>query len=488
MVDIDYAFAGSGIANLVYAIYLTKYKNIDPKKIIILEKGEQTGGLYMPWYSKELGYLDKGMHIYYECGYQDIDSIVYESMREDEWILLEGNSKDIAGAFFRNKLQTNSPYPDLSEENDETKAKYLYDIVKAYGNILRKKARSNSSTCKDYWEKKFGNSLTNDIFDPICKKLYGLDSSKLSKEAAHITKLDRVILFGEEIMKELGNSEGLRNSIAYPEQMNMPRYRKWEQKGYYPKKGMSELVRRLTNILINLGVRFCFGAYIQKISNSSGKGIFIDVLSTSQQGTVSVNKLTSKFLIWAAGQKQLQNICEEEIMSDLEYRSNVKKQEKGMSAFVYHRSKAANWNFGNLYYLYSYDDTNNAFRVTNLSSYSKRNQARLGEHTFCTEYHLNSNQIKNLSRHMPINKKDMVNLSCSELKAMGILSTFEQVKSDALVFPTRIFPVPRVEPHELSTLPHWMNDKIIYSGKNEESPPFFLVDVLKSLYLQFQSV
>lgn len=482
----EYLFGGSGIGNLILAIYLIQYKNVQPEKILIVEKGANIGGLYMPWESKQLGLLDKGMHVYYECGIKEIDNIVYQILREDEWILLSGNFKDIAGAYFNGRLQKNTPYPDLRAWDKVSKAEYIHDIFQAYEAKNRTQGSAvNLSSCHEYWTTKFGRKLAAEIFNPIAQKLYGTDSKELNMEAAYITKLDRVVLFNEKLMEEIGKSEVMRSSLAYPEQLKMPNYRKSAQKGYYPRKGMQELVRQMVIKLKSLGVEFRLGLNIQKIENMTCNKLRITTHNDASNKDHGEKDVISRYFIWSGGLTSLHALCEikEGHNSDSQ---QEKVRQTGLTSFVYHRSRAANWDFGKLYYAYSYDKSNTAFRITNMSSYSSCPHEIQEKNTFCVEYHLTEDQKESMLKGAMINREFMVKHSVHQLINMGILKEEKDVQSDALLVPFRVFPIPTQASYVSESLDKWSEEKIIYSGKGAKIQPFFLVDVLKSLHSQIK--
>ena len=129
--------SGAGLAGLITAKILLNNKIYKPEEIILIDQERELGGLFKPYRSNKLGDVDKGMHIYYETLIDEIDSIVFKSINnyENGWIFLEGNLKDIAGAFYKGKLQINTPYPDLRNFEKNSFLNYQYEIINALKNI-----------------------------------------------------------------------------------------------------------------------------------------------------------------------------------------------------------------------------------------------------------------------------------------------------------------------------------------------------------------
>ena len=46
--------------------------------------------------------------------YKEIDDLIRNSMPDNEWIFLEGNSKDIAGVYHNGILEKDSPYMHIN--------------------------------------------------------------------------------------------------------------------------------------------------------------------------------------------------------------------------------------------------------------------------------------------------------------------------------------------------------------------------------------
>ena len=101
---------GSGIAGLMSALVLVEKGH---KNITIIEKENELGGLLRKFDYGEYGIFDYGMHNILETGIEDLDTMIYDLLKNDEWHILEKEKRDLAGLFFNGRLQLNSPYIDL---------------------------------------------------------------------------------------------------------------------------------------------------------------------------------------------------------------------------------------------------------------------------------------------------------------------------------------------------------------------------------------
>ncbi len=473
--------SGAGLTGLIFAKLLLKENICKSNQIVIVEKASALGGLFRPFNSKNLGEIDKGMHIYYETLIDCIDKLVYESFLEPEkeCQILEGNRKDIAGAYFNGRLQIETPYPDLRSFGKDKMEVYEQEII----NNLSKIASNNSSrriykgldlskNLRDYWVERFGMKIFREVLSPIAEKLYGLKPEYLSSYAAYFVNLNRLAIFEKDIIFKLGGSNLIREIIAYPDQLNLPPYRSNNQKGLYPKKGMMKIIDSLSAYLIKSGVKIFRDTKINQIKNSNK---FYDVYLTEKfknNFNIKAHKI-----IWTGDQNSLYDItCNQ--------KNDLKLYKDGESEFIYARIKPEDIYMPNIYYFYCYEKKMQSFRVTNMSSYSGKldNEGRL---LICIEKHLAKlNKGENLNK-----KRNSCERLFNELSDMGVLlNKPEKFKTDYFLRNKRVFPIPSlIEDLKISNLVKQFNfENIYYPGKNTlpSKKPFFLSDILKDLYFQ----
>ena len=103
----DILIVGGGLHGMIIA-YAMIMKN--PKvKITLIEKTLALGGLYNSINIDNQGYFDNGMHIYYETGVPEFDSVFWDLKNEVELNYFTGNNRDIAGSFQFGELNELSP-------------------------------------------------------------------------------------------------------------------------------------------------------------------------------------------------------------------------------------------------------------------------------------------------------------------------------------------------------------------------------------------
>ncbi len=473
-----FLISGAGISGLIMSKLLIKDGICKPDEIIVVEQTNSCGGLYKPWLCPNLGELDKGMHIYYETLIDKVDNIFYNSVPEDEWIFLENNYKDIAGAYFNGRLQCNSPYPDLRYFSKDFKDELIADFLNNL-DILKKNNKDHlinelfsGSSAKEYWINRFGQKIYENIFNPICKKMYGFSADKLSVNAAYYVKLDRIVLFCPEFMKEIYKSGFLRKILAYPDQLKMPSYRNNNQRGLYPKSGMLKVVNALYKDLINLGVNFIMNSQVKDICK---KGRQFEVKIQSEINNYI--SLTVDNIFWSGSRSSLEKVM---------HLKNNFVPDKGLSNYYFFRINNQDLVMQDLYYFYCLDSKYSTFRITNFSQYSK-NLDNNGRSLICLEEHFSNKQILQYS-----NALSLSNFS-EKLMEMGIIKKdIEKEMIKLYTISKRIFPSPLLLEdklnNQISNLDNVSN--IIFPGKNKipSMAPFFLVDSLTDIYNQYEKL
>ena len=141
---------GSGISGLLAGLLLSKRG----EKVIIIEKESEVGGLLRSYDYGEYGVFDYGMHNFLETGVCEIDKSILELLPIEEWNILEGDKRDLAGLYFEGKIQFNSPYIDIRHW-DADDLNNLREIFKSTKN----KSLSPPKNAEEYGIERFGRKI-----------------------------------------------------------------------------------------------------------------------------------------------------------------------------------------------------------------------------------------------------------------------------------------------------------------------------------------
>ncbi|MBK16596.1 MAG: hypothetical protein CMK49_01075 [Prochlorococcus sp. SP3034] len=458
---------GGGIPGIFSSLYLSKlYPN---SKIHLIESSGQLGGLYNSFNDNEGGVFDKGMHIIYETCIEEIDKIIRECLSPNQWLFLEGNFKDVAGVFHNNFLETKSPYMNINSISRNKLNKCLSEFFKS----LEHQAPSFKD-CRnvfEFFEKRFGSSITKELIEPVIKKLWRTPSKKLHPSATRIVLMDRLQMFSEVASSDLMQSSNLRSRIAYPNQIKLDLKFRNSQRGLYPKKfGMSNLIAGMRSKLIDSNIIIHNKSKIHSIDKKDNvissikisKGASVEQIESIKlfHSTVSSSQLLPYFFL---------NIG----------KSNFDKSLIQKYVFLLLDSPP---NMDNLYYFFSFEKGSKIYRVTNYAAYcpsAKRIHKNTNKETWpiCVELHyknkspnerfVQKDAIKELLKHRIIKSQDQIIFARIESAGGFPLLTLNNCKI--------------LEEKDL--LLEKLNIKnLILAGQTPYKGIFFLHDILENIY------
>ena len=348
-------FLGSGLPSLIMALYVAK--NYPNKQVVVIERDAKLGGTNASMSYPNGEIFDYGMKVYYECGIEQIDSLVEQALPAEDFFVYSDNAKDRAGCYFNHNIQKNSLCLDLRYLN-------LTDRVQALGELLTSDLyidKSHYSCCESYLIAKFGRTICEKSFFPALEGLHRKPISELDIDAAslHFGAEERVILFDEAVTEDLMKSEILRKRLAYPEQTRLPKeYSKRPGRAIYPKKlGIKHLVDRLKSQLINAGAEIILQSELEAINYIDDKIYSVTLKDVVDNRTYEYN---IQNLYWNSALPLLAKKL------GFNEKLNVELADKTYLAhFVFNKKTEID----DLYYIYNYDERFSSFRIVNYNGY-----------------------------------------------------------------------------------------------------------------------
>ena len=375
---------GGGIPGIFSALYLSKiYKS---HEIFLIENSSNIGGLYNSINNEDAGIFDKGMHIIYETCDDEIDKVIRSALKDEEWIFLEGNYKDIAGVFFKGQLNTNSPYLNINQINKDKLDVCLSNLFLALQN-----PPPNLSECKsaqEFFEKRFGHQLTEELFEPVLSKLWGIPAKELHPAITRIILMDRLIIFDQESVKDLMKSERIRSRIAFPNQMDLDLSYRSPQRGLYPKAfGMYNVINGLEKRLKDSNIRICKNSNLKTINLSNNR--INSVTFSHENKNIKIEDL--EFVH--------STIAPINLTKFFNLKINAKSYDKSLNQRYVYLLLKEKPNMKDLYYYYSFEEGMKTYRVTNYSSYcpdaKRKNDNKFpNSWPLCIELHYKEDKIK----------------------------------------------------------------------------------------------
>lgn len=415
-----FVIAGAGITGLMLALQLTKAHPGRP--VTIFDRAPGAGGMYASMTYPDGRIFDYGMHVIYESCNPAVDDLYREIMPADEWHIHAGNEKDIAGLFFRGKLQTYSHYVDLRSFAEETRKTFIAELLLKVGS-----APADPGNCRDILVSQFGEAIVEQVHEPILRALYGISAAEASPFAIKASALERVILFDAPVMLDLMKSDGIRSRAAYPDQINLPPYRGNSQKALYPKKfGMGTFTDRLVRLLTARGVRFLPGADLMELRRNADAVTGISLMQNGKSIELPVGQM-----IWTAGWHPLAQSL------GLDGREFAPKPgpRLALANLVFDRAPRMD----RLYYFYCYDPGFASFRVTNYAGYCPAAASDAG-HPLSVE--LWPQRLGPASADM--SDDQLIQLALAELRAFGVIDE-HHLLFGKIVRAGGGFPLPTIE-------------------------------------------
>jgi protoporphyrinogen oxidase len=414
--------SGSGLSGIMAAKMLLEIKDIK-SRIIIVEREANIGGQFGSYDYGDFGLFDHGMHIFYETCINDVDKLFTSILPLEDWNVLEGNLKDIAGIFVNSRLQLDTPYVDLRSLPEERKWRYIGSLLT---QLEKRPCVPNGAAEPNAYAElanRFGRPITDEVFVPILEKLYKLHPKDLDVLATKLTTIDRVALFDKELMLDLMQSSNLGSKICYPDQLTLPACRLTNQRGFYPRVfGMSRIFDRFKSSLEQKGVEFLTDSFISDVELVGNK---IENVKISRKDEI-IDIGNTETLFWTSGLPTLSKVLG--IKS-----SNLPFDRKRTSPYYVYFLFDSNLDMGPLYYFYCFQKGFRTFRVTNYFNYCP-NAALLRGFPICVEMWLDEGDSTF--------EIDIVARTLSELREFGILTYQKEVFSRVEKVQGGGFPLP----------------------------------------------
>jgi len=399
--------AGGGIAGLVAAGMLVRQGK---KNITIIESDERVGGLLKSFSYPGYGQFDHGTH-YLASIYGDaINELLLNCLPENEWSFLRGIKSDVSGVYFNEVLQKNTVFADFRSFSKKKHARYIGELF-AHVNESSIIENINDNCAKHYLEKLYGETITEEVFEPILYNIFGLPSSKLHEVAAMLIPLHRICLFNKPIAEEILSTTLLNSTHAYPSQLELPNHLAPKYFSYYPKKrGMQTMIDSLENYLIDNGVQILTGTKIEEaiVENKAINGLQLD-----NGSELSVSNFISALPL--IGLSKIMGINLGKTLSQMD-----KPKHTVITNFILKKVNDLN----ERQYIYCYDEALKTFRITNYNALTNSDECKPPL------------TVESLFDDVP-SKEDVNKTIINELSLMGIINSpqdVEFVRSEILAY------------------------------------------------------
>lgn len=452
MQDVD-VVVGGGVAGLLASLLLAERNG---HKVILIEREKQVGGLLRCFDYGHYGIFDYGMHNMYETGIPPLDELLLGLLPNDDWQILEGCGRDLAGVVFNGVVQHNSPFPDL-----RTLSQQQWDsCVLAFFRQIESQDFQGHENAWDDICARLGLEVA-EVIDQALYKQFGKSSKELAPFATRLTTLSRVVMFSESSFANLMESSILRDRLAWPEQRTLPEHWQSGRKAYYPRKyGIYRVIDALQARIKAAGVEVLTGAEVKSIDVAGGQVKNLVVEYGGGKRVIALNRM-----VWTSGLPVVAQLLGHDLS---QYRFDPPRKTVVVNLLLKHPPQ-----MGDLYYLYCYEPGCHTFRITNFTGYCEE-APRAGGWPISVELLLDA----------PLPDKDaMLRLALDELKRFKVISTDDNVIFSAVETLATGFPMPTVNNfNTLSDLRKKIDaakiNNLILLGILSEENVFFQRDVL----------
>lgn len=456
--------SGSGISGLLCALLLCLKGQGD--KIIIIEKNNELGGLLRRFHYGEWGDFDYGMHNLLETGIDELDALLFSLLPEEEWQILDGNKRDLAGIYFNGKLQQHTPYIDLRSLSQEDYHACLADFLAHLDKQNLKNAAETHLTAYDYAIQRFGKLSASKTILPSIEKVHKKKASELDFMATIFTPMTRLAFCDEILARELTLSPLLRDHIAWSDQRTLPKERTSGRRALYPiNYGMYRIVEAIIYRIKDAGAKIFTRSEIIELKKSNGKVRNVTFSCNGQNQNIE----NVEQLIWTGNIPMLGNYLGVDF-TGLKYDKPLKTIVVNMVVDVPPKA------MGDLYYFFCYDKLFHTYRLTNFRNYC-HGAGRNGGYPICMEMLMDDETVK---------MSDPSQIASHEYKLFGFLENSKILFSKA-EFLDSGFPMPTVNNinniRVIRNAIYDMNlDNVKLLGILAKDNLFFQTDVLIDVY------
>jgi len=453
---------GGGLGGLYSALKLSETSKYD---ITILDSSAQFGGSYGSYTYEDGALFDYGIHVIYEAMNEDVDKTLRDIIPTSEWNFLVGNKKDIAGTYYKGKLQEYSHYIDIRSQESQIHQKAIGSF---FNNIENEKIEATN--VYEYLTNRFGKYITDTIHEDVLQKLYSDNGKNLHLMVSKIVPLERVILYSEEFVKDLMGSSYIRNKIAYPDQLNFDESLKSKQRGLYPKQfGMQGYVNRIVDLLKKRGVKLISSVQIENINKSEDKINSIEYIHDDRTDTID----NISHLHWA--------IPEESVARFFDF--NISEKDKPKHLYYIHLYTNQKPKMGKLYYFYILDKGFSSFRISSYYNYCTDAKTNDGLYPICMEMHFDKEQ----------DKKSLFIQAKKELLSLNVVDKDDNIVYINTPSKSSVFPVPTLKNTKITKdadnhIQSLGIKNMTYTGVCPEKELFFLHDILLENFNQIKDL
>jgi protoporphyrinogen oxidase len=454
----DVVIVGGGISGIIASLLVRKYAH--KANITLIESQEKIGGLLQSYEYRSKYKFDIGTHYFVETGLQDVDECFEELLPRKERTIRTGFETDISGHYFNARLQLNTPCVDLRNHPK-------YDqYVAAFLSNFHHGISESCDSAYDYYASRYGDLITQEIIDPIVRKVFDQSLSNMSELGTRFLPLHRLCLFDEDLMKELILTQSLSSYLAYPNQRTLPKHKQPTFNSFYPKKiGVDKIINNFHTLAYVKNINILTD---HKVTNIDYNGQSINSIIISKDN--SSQSLDVDLMVSAAGLPPMYFLLGGPKLPFEPSHSNL--------CFINIIFKEP-INIDDIYYLYVYDQPFSSMRITNYNNYCDD----VGDGYPITIEYLNKDDQKD--------KDIILRKALSELRTMNLIDVHNVVLFSDIEF-RRGFPtLTKNNLNKINDMRSYVANielnNLLVTGALSSPEVYFQTEVIKDTYHKIKS-
>lgn len=432
---------GGGIGGIASALLLRR----SYQRVLLVERAPRLGGLLQTAREQDGLAYDFGTHFAATTGIADLDDLLFDFVSGDEWHEFDYLK---AGNYFAGGLNENGAFIDASCLQRDVYLEGLEKLLDAMPG------EEEPTDLHQQLVETYGSVYAEHIFEPVLRKLFGVDSRHLAPEAHVLFGMKRVMVASAEASRELKRSPLYDQRIAFHnayEGVNPARV-------FYPRAGgIGRWVEGLTAKLRKAGVEILTGRSVEHVDHSNGR---VRSLALDDGQSFECDRL-----IWTVPPFLLAKAAEIEVPS-----CPPRLRHTSLFHFVFDRPFSTD-----LHYFYVYDPRHSVFRVTLYPNIG-------GQENAAGKYHCTAEVLSDGTRPLA----ELTEQAREDLYAMGIVPADAHCHAVGQDLPPSGFPVltgdfvkaSRAQSREIAS----RFDNLHLLGK-ASGASFFMNDVLREAYL-----
>lgn len=428
-------------------------------EVVVVESEPNCGGLLRSFDYGAPGRFDYGTHILSQTGEPALDAYLAGLLPVQDWNFLRGGKRDLAGLYFRGRLQLHSSYPDLTRLPPPAYAACLADFFAR----LSDDDGADAVSAGDYLARRFGPVIGGEVAGPLVERFGRAPAAQLDRLAARLVPLNRMAMFPAEACRDLVGTRRIGPRVAYVDQRDIPAAERSTLAAFYPRRrGLQQVIDALVARLAGKGVRILCGKKVLSLrQEASGVSVALEGGNAP---------LAADRVYWTANPLLLAGALGVKVRYD--------QMDRPLTTVLCHYLVRQPSALADLYYAYCADPGFATYRVTNYAAYCPDDETGKGTPLTC--------ELLLSDEELAARPGDFAAVGHAELVRMGIAGDEAPLFARAEVLKYG-FPRPTLRNAaefarlrgEIAAL---AGERIAMLGIGAREGRFFMVDVLRDTF------